>query len=81
MRKAGRPASPFTSISAHLEWGRHDPRPPKEAQKSPLLTYNLLELVRVLDDGPAGREHWLRIVDGSRRLALLRHDAAAGLLC
>lgn len=39
-----------------------------------VLTYDFLQLVRLPGNWPAGCQRWLRVVDRSRRFALIRHD-------
>ncbi len=39
-----------------------------------VLTYDFLQLVRLPGNWPAGCQRCLRVVDGSRRFALIRHD-------
>lgn len=65
MKKAGRP-----SCHRHAANSRH------KADKRARLTDHLLQLVRLLDVGPADGERRLRGLDSRRGVALLRHDAA-----
>lgn len=46
----------------------------KPSSSWPVLTYDFLQLVRLPANWPAGYQRWLRLVDRSRRIALIRHD-------